>query len=436
VPPPGRPGAETDGAAPARNPWYLTPFFGREPALPRALRSLIGLVSLGTAFEQYDVGLLNAALPQIAHDLAIAPADTGYLLGAIRLGGIGTVLLLPFADRAGRRRLFLLSMVGMSVGECATGFAPTALVFCVFQLLTRIFMLAVFALAIVILVEELPADRRGAGLGLLTVLAGMGYGLAAGLYAAVDLIPGGWRSLYAMGIGPALLLPMFRRRLLETRRFAQQVGGHAEPARAGLRAWAGPLVELMRERPGRAAAVGLAAGLGAVGSVSFFQYTSLFVQDAHAWAPGQYSLLVLGGGLIGITGGVFGGRLSDHVGRRAIGFGALLFAPAGVALFYQGPAATLVPAWGLAVFSFSAGDVMVRAVAGELFGTSHRSTSLGWLMLLQTLGWTLGLVLVGALTQLLGDLPRAVTLASFACVVAGMCLLALPDSHRRELEAI
>ena len=180
------PGGETGGAAPERNPWYLAPFFGRQPALPRELRSLIGLVSLGTAFEQYDVGLLNAALPQIAHDLAIAPADTGYLLGAIRLGGIGTVLLLPFADRAGRRRLFLISLVGMSVGECATGFAPTALVFCVLQLLTRIFMLAVFALAIVILVEELPADRRGAGLGLLTILAGMGYGLAAGLYAAVD----------------------------------------------------------------------------------------------------------------------------------------------------------------------------------------------------------------------------------------------------------
>jgi putative MFS transporter len=436
MPPPGGPGAEASGAAPARNPWYLVPFFGREPALSRELRGLIGLVSLGTAFEQYDVGLLNAALPQIAHDLGIAPADTGYLFGAIRLGGIGTVLLLPFADRAGRRRLFLMSLVGMSVGECATGFAPNALAFCVLQLLTRIFMLAVFALAIVILVEELPADRRGAGLGLLTVLAGMGYGLAAGLYAAVDLIPGGWRSLYAMGIAPALLLPMFRRRLLETRRFAEQIGASPERAPDGLAGWAGPLLELMRQRPGRAAAVGLAAGLGAVGSVSFFQYTSLFVQQTHAWAPGQYSLLVLAGGLIGISGGVLGGRLSDRLGRRAIGLGALVFAPAGVALFYQGPAATLVPAWGLAVFSFSAGDVMVRAMAGELFGTSHRSTSLGWFMLVQTLGWTAGLVLVGVLTQALGDLPRAVTLASFVCVVAGLCLLALPDSHRRELEAI
>ena len=45
-----------------------------------------------------------------------------------------------------------------------------------------------------------------------------------------------------------------------------------------------------------------------MGGIAFFQYTSWFVRNVHGWAPGHYSLLVLGGGLIGVLGNVVGGR--------------------------------------------------------------------------------------------------------------------------------
>ena len=71
------------------NPRLLRPFLGATPALaPETLRTLL-LVSLGLFFENYDLGLVNAALPQIAEGLGMAAEETGYYLSLIRLGGIG-----------------------------------------------------------------------------------------------------------------------------------------------------------------------------------------------------------------------------------------------------------------------------------------------------------------------------------------------------------
>ena len=388
------------------------------------------------AFEQYDIGLVNSALPQISQELAIATGDTGYFLSAIRLGGFGTFLLLPFADRLGRRRIFLASLIGMSLGSFATAFSPTAEIFVIVQLLTRVFMLTGAALALVILIEEFPAEHRGAAIGLMALLGGLGYGLGAGLYAAVDLLPFGWRALYAIGGLPLLLIPFYRRSLRETRRFAahsERAGMHTA---GGLVTWLEPLRDLLRTHPRRAATVGLTGLFASMGSIVFFQYTSYFVQNVHGWAPGDYALLVLGGGLIGVSGNWIGGRGSDRLGRRPVGFVCLCLAPLAATLFYRGPESTLVLAWGLYVLVATASDLVVRAFSAELFPTSHRGTSSGWLVLVQTVGFTTGLFLVGYGTESLEDLGETVTWVSLATLVAGVALLWLPETRRVELEEI
>jgi MFS family permease len=417
-----------------RNPWYVALFFGPEPLDAGTLR-VLGLVSIGLFFENYDIGLVNAALPQIAGELEIQAADTGFYLSAIRLGGIGACLILPFADLAGRRRVFLGALLGMSLGTLATALSQTALQFSCAQMITRSFLLTASALGFVILIEELPAHRRGAGLSMLAVLGGLGFGLASGLYAAVDRLPFGWRALYVVGFAPVLLLPLLRRSLRETARFERHRlrRGDAELA---LRSWLDPVRALLRTHPRRVAAVGLAGLLSAMGGIAFFQYTSYFVQAVHGWSPGQFTLLVLGGGLIGVCGNFLGGRGSDRFGRRRIGFWCLLFVPAFVALFYNGPALLLPIAWGLAVLCNSAGDLVIRALSAELFGTSHRSTAAGWLMLVQTLGWSVGLLGVGLATESLEDLARAVSWVALASIAAAACLLWVPETRRRELEAI
>jgi putative MFS transporter len=424
-------------AAPARRrgPWWLPPIFGRVPELEPRVVSTLGLVSVGLMFDNYDQGLINSALKQIAESLGVATGQTGYFLAAIRLGGLGTFLLLPLADRLGRRRLFLASFIGMSIGTLASGLAPTVLAFVLAQMFTRVFMLTAAALAVVFLVEEIPAEHRGWAIGAVSVMGGLGYGLGAGLYAAIEHLPFGWRSLYAVGVVPVLVLPLFRRALLETRRFESHRAG-AAPAAAGLRAHFEPVVALARAAPRRAACVGLAGLLSAMGGIAFFQYASYFAQSVHGWAPWQYSLLLFGAGLVGVSGSVVGGRLADRIGRRAVGAASLVFMPLGAAFFYFGPGWSLVPSFAATIFCSSASDVVVRALAGELFPTGHRGTSVGWLILVQMLGFSSGLFLVGLGTKHLEDLARMVTLVSLASAAAGLCLLPLPDTHRRELESI
>jgi MFS family permease len=417
-----------------RNPWYLAPFFGRSPALPPEATRLLGLVGLGLFFENYDVGLVNAALPQIARGLGLEAGEAGFTVGAIRLGGVGAFFVLPFADRLGRRRLFLVALVGMSVGTFGTALAQTPLQFAVLGMSTRVFLLTASALALVILVEEFPADRRGAAIGCLSVLGGLGFGVSAGLYAAVDLLPFGWRALYAVGILPVLLLPLFRRSLRETRRFERDARPGA--AAGGLRAWSAPIAALARTHPRRVAAMGGAGLLAAMGGIAAFQYTSFFVQEVHAWQPGHYTLLVFAGGSLGLLGNVIGGRGSDRFGRRRVGFACLALAPLFIASFYQGPAATLALTWGLGVLCTSAGEVVNRALSAELFPTSHRSSATGWLILVQSLGWALGLFLVGLGPDGWSGLAWTIPAISLACGAAGVCLLFVPETNRRELEGI
>ena len=416
------------------NPWYIALFFGRSAQLPPAATRTLALVSLGVFFENYDIGLVNAALKQIAESLDLPAGDTGWYLGAIRLGGLGAFLILPFADLIGRRRVFLLAMVGMSLGTFATAFSQTAVQFAVCQMATRVFMLTAVALSIVILAEELPAEHRAAGIGMSSVLGGMGFGVVAGLYAFIDSIPFGWRALYSVGILPLLFLPFFRRSLRETKRFE---GMHRERSMSEMfGSWFSPILLLARRHPRRTLTVGLAGVLGASGGIAFFQYTSWFVQEVHGWSPGQYTLLVLGAGMLGIFGNVLGGRGSDLWGRRRVGFLAWLMVPLFVALFYQGPWWTLAAAWGFGVLFGSAGEVVMRAIATELFDTSHRATAAGWLILVQTVGWSGGLFIVGFGADSFEDLPRVISWVAIGSALAAFCLLLVPETSRRELESI
>lgn len=434
------PGLDAGAAKPpARMNFVLNLFFGSGASIESAPLGVLRLVALGMIFESYDIGLVNAALKQISLSIGMSTSDTGFVMAGVRLGGLGVLLLIPLADVIGRRRMFLVSLIGMSIGTCLTGFCQTREQFLLLQLLTRAFMLTGAALSVVILIEEFPTGQRGAALGLMAVLGGMGYGLGAFLYGAVDFLPYGWRSLYAIGIAPLTLLPFFRRSLQETRRFEQhaeqQNRGGATP-RASLATWLGPLLELARTHPRRVATVGLAGLFGAMGSIAVFQYTSYFVQEAHGWTPGQYSLLVLGGGLIGMFGNVLGGRGSDRFGRRKVGFGALALAPIFATIFFTGPASALVISWGLYVFCMSAGDVVIRALSAELFPTSQRGSSGGALIAVQSLGFGGGLLLFAFGTGSAGNLGEVVSWVSLSSIGAGICLLFLPETHRQELETI
>src|SRR5262245_63634291 len=104
-----------------QNPWWIPPFLGGVPSgvEPAHLR-VLGFVTLAMFFENYDLSVLGNALPQIAATFGLGEAAQGQFTAVIRFGALPAFLLLPLADRLGRRRLLLISIAGMSVGSFAT----------------------------------------------------------------------------------------------------------------------------------------------------------------------------------------------------------------------------------------------------------------------------------------------------------------------------
>ncbi len=427
--------------APSRGrsrPWWIPPFLGSIPELDPPVLRLFGLVALAFVFEQYDLSMLTSALKFIARDLGMDESALGRATAWIRLGALPAFLVVPFADRLGRRRVFLWSVIGISFATLATAFVGTAAQFVLVQMVVRTFLLTGSMTAFVIVTEEFPAAHRGWGIGMLGALGACGAGLGTVLFAAIDYLPYGWRALYAVGILPLLLLPLFRRGVRETRRFERYRREQLEPRHGSQRwgKWLQPVISLARTHPRRAVVVALLAGLSALGSIAPFQFIGYFTQSTRGWTPGQYALMVFFGGGVGIIGNVVAGRLGDSVGRRAVAAVLLALFPVSVWTFYQGPSWVLPLAWIVMLFCSDGSDVLIRALSFEVFPTSQRGTSGGWLSLVQTLGASAGLALIGLETKERADLAQVTSLLSLATLVAAATVFLLPETRRRELEAI
>lgn len=393
--------------------------------------SLLGAVALALLFEEYDLAMLTAALPQIAGSLGMAETDFGLYLGWIRLGALPAFALIPYADRVGRRRIFLISLTGTALATLATALTQTPLQFVVCQMLTRTFFVAGSALAFVMIAEEFPADHRGWGIGMLGALGATGHGVAMALFSQIDQLPGGWRSLYAVGFVPLLLLPWFRRRIPETERFGRLgvVAGDGEYSLA-------PLLALAREYPARALGIAVAGFLPAVGLVGAFQFTGYFTQTVHGWSPAQYAGMVFFGGALGIAGNIVAGRLADRFGRRAVGIALLGSFPFWVAAFYNGPGWVVPIAWVGFLFGSQGGRVILRTLSTELFPTAQRASATGLYTILEAFGGAAGLFVLYLVSGAEGDFVLLTTVLGFAVGLGGAVLLFFPETRQQELEAI
>ncbi len=417
-----------------KRPWWLRPFPGRLPALEERQLNLLGFVALALFFESYDLSMSTSALNHIVRDLEIPAHELPGMLALIRLGAIPAFFLAPFADRFGRRRIFLACVLAGSATTLATALVQTPVEFVLMQMLTRTALVLGAIVAIVIIAEEFPADSRGWALGMLGALSACGHGLGALLFAAIDHLPYGWRSLYVFGFLPLLFWPQFRLGVVETARFHHHAA--TRRSRGPLRDWFDPLIALARAHPGRTASMAAVAALLGIGEVCTFQFSSKYAQDAHAWTPGMYSAMVLGAGGVGIVGNIVAGRLGDRIGRRRVGALFLTVLPVFAILFYNGPSWALPIGFAGFVFCATAGGVIVRAFSTELFPTSHRGTSAGWGQLLQTLGWAIGLTLAGLGPDGVHDLAFRTSMLACVTVLGAGVLLTLPETHRRELETL
>ena len=184
---------------------------GRTPPFTKRQRRVFWIASTAGFFDQYDRALLSLALKQIQAGLKIAESQLGSVLSIIRLGYLLSLLMTPFADVFGRRRLLLYTVFGYTIFTGLIAIAPDARAFVAFEIIARAFAGAEAAIAMVIVAEEVDAAYRGWAIGLLGAVSNIGYGLAAIVFAFINVIPYGWRGLYAIALLPLVLIIPLRR---------------------------------------------------------------------------------------------------------------------------------------------------------------------------------------------------------------------------------
>ncbi len=417
--------------------WYrLTWFLGRPPELTDRQWKVLGLVAIVSLFEQYDLYLFQLNLKQIQADLAIAEGSLGLLGSAVRAGALLAIPITLAADRLGRRRLLLATVVAYTLLTGATALAPNMATFVVLQFLARAFAIAETLIAVVVIAEEFPPAHRGWGIGALGAIQACGAGLAGAAFGFVDLLPHGWRDLYLVGLVPLGFVAYWRRTLPETERFQEVQRRRSETEEQATLSIA-PMLQLLRDHPVRLWTLMIAVlALGIAMSPAGF-FAPKYLQDVHGWTPAAVATLTVLGGMFGIIGNPLAGWLSDRHGRRPV---ASLFATgfAVVTLAFYGLMGLLVPAlWIPLIFCMMGTQVTLAAFGAELFPTAQRSTASGLRAGAVEVGGMAGLAAVSVLFVSLGSNWAAVmVLAGAVLVVPVVVWIAFPETARRTLEEI
>jgi putative MFS transporter len=406
-------------------------FLGRTPPFTKRQRRVFWIASTAGFFDQYDRALLSLALKQIQSSLKIAESHLGAMLSVIRLGYLLSFLMTPFADVFGRRRLLLYTVIGYTIFTGLIAIAPNERTFVVFEIIARAFAGAEAAIAMVIVAEEVDAAYRGWAIGLLASVSSIGYGLAAIAFAFINMIPYGWRGMYAIALIPLAVVIPLRRVLPESARFEKEKLEGLKPVKI----WE-PVVRLYTAYPKRLAmllSIAFLSNMG--GNASGFLFPK-FLQEAHHWSPANVSSLYFLGGAIGIVGSIIAGRMSDRFGRRVMGAAFLFLSPVLTIWMYTASGRSIVPAWILQTFFDFAANMILSAYSAELFPTSYRSTAGSALAIAGTTGGALGLFFEGVLYNLTGSLPRSVCYLTVFWMIAPAILWFFPETSGRELEDI
>ncbi len=381
-------------------------------------RGVLAPLALVGFFTNYDTGLLTLASPAIADGLSVEVATFGIAVAVIRLGALASVGTLRLADRWGRRRMLLVSVVGFTIATGLTSLAWGLAAFVGFQLLSRVFLATEETLSGVVLTEELRPDRRGGGIALLGIISMTGFGLVAALLLAVDATPLGWRLFYVVALLPLAVVLYLRRNLRETRAF--------DVAAAGDRIQPSWIPHVPGELRGRLARVTLLVGVVGMLSTAAFFYAAELAQDTYGW-DGLFTVVVIAAGPATLAGYSLGGRLSDRVGRRPVSVVAILVFSAGAVVLFTESRVLFAPGFFLLAGADAAFQACRTAYVSELFPTEVRATLSSFVSAVGVAAGSLGLVVVGVLSDAVDTSATVVALA-VVCAAAATLVRRLPET--------
>lgn len=397
-----------------------------------ARRALVA-ASLGWMLDAFDVMLYALVLPSVRADLSLSGEVAGGLqsltLLASAAGGIGFGVL---ADRWGRTRALMLSVLIYSVFTAACGLAVTAWQLAAFRIGLGIGMGGEWASGAALVSETWRAEDRGKALGLMQSAWAIGYALAAVVaWFVQDVLGFGWRAVFFAGIAPALYAFWVRRNV-------------AEPAMwHAARAEAAPVSASIRQvATGRM--LGITVALTLMNACTMFAWWGF-----NTWVPSYLRQPIEQGG-VGLSSGAmsffivamqvgmwFGyvtfGFVSDAIGRKRTYVAYLLTAAAFVLAYTSTRHPATLLALGPITAFFATGYFSgFGAITAELYPTAIRATAQGLTYNIGRVASAAAPYVVGGLTATQGY-GAALSVAAGAFVLAACFWVFIPETRGRAI---
>ncbi len=397
------------------------------PLQPQHKR-LLKLLGVASFFEGYDLNVLLVSLPQIRHTFHLTKSAASAWVIVLFLGALPAIGLARRADRVGRRRLLVVTILGYLVATGATAAAPTIATFVACQFAARMFLTAENSVVWTVIAEELPSDQRGYGFGWLALMSALGTGVCAILYGTVfSAFDWSWRGLYLVGLAPLALMAYVRRSLPESAHF--EAARDSDKLAGNWRAIVAPDRRRLLVLICATSMLGALATQAGVFIVDFMETVrGLSQQQAN-------TVLVLAGGLA-LPVLVRAGSASDRYGRKKVGCAfAIVGTCASVAGFYlaRGPVQLTIAITISLAGTFGAWPTLGGMVT-ELFPTAVRAQATAWTAASRVAGQAASFGIAALILNATDNQPLTAACISVGPIVSVLIIaLWVPETKGTEL---
>jgi MFS family permease len=418
------------------------------------------LLALGAGwmFDSLEVNLVGSVINPLSEHFHASTAQASRIFWVWLIGVlIGALAGGQLADRFGRRRLFVFTLLWYSAFTVLTAASPTLGLLYVLRFLTALGVGAEYAIVNSAIVELMPARMRGRANASVMNFWSVG-AIASGLIAYLMLntlaLPNtvSWRYGFALGGVLALVVLLLRRRLPESPRWLAAQGrideaeaivtklekssGAAPAARPPVGEVApeppalplgAAIVELLRRYRSRLA-LGCVLDLSeAFGYYGLFALMSIVVLKRVHYSDQEIPFFFVLGNVGALAGGLVMSALFDRLGRRLSVGGFYTLGGAGVGLLAWATS-TESKAWVLLAFMIAnafaaAAWTSAYPTFTELFPTHLRAAGVGLSVAVGRIGAAYGTLYLPDLAARLGPTPSYLLIVAFWLVGAAAMLI-------------
>lgn len=357
-------------------------------------RKLLFSAGLSWLFDAMDVGIISFIVTALTLEWKLSPQQVGILTSMNSVGMVfGAAAAGYLADRFGRKKVLLWTLLIFSVASGLSALASSFWVLCLLRFITGIGLGGELPVASTLVSESMPASERGRAVVLLESFWAGGW-LAAALISYFLIPTYGWQIAFVIGALPALYALYLRRAIDDSPLY------QSNRRQVASRSFAAKLGSIWTSKHRRTTIM-----LWILWFTVVFSYYGMFLWLPSVMTMKGFSMIksfeyVLIMTIAQLPGYFTAAYFIEKFGRKFVMITYLVLTAASAAWFGTADSAGMLIAAGICLSFFNLGAWGgLYAYTPELYPTSVRSTGVGLATSVGRIGGVIAPFLVGYMVQ-------------------------------------